>query len=455
MGDNVVLGRRALALWWYGREDVQGGILRSCGEEREVAGRYHSGGFGKRPDMLMYPADVHVMARGGMTSFHFSVERWNKPTMLRPGMSDAEQATIRTGFDVVVELDPGDIGNFGHCTKAAIVFVNILRESGLGDPRVKFSGNKGWHVPVPWEWFPPTFGGVPTAHLFPKVSRYVLTVLAERARPRLDEAFSRTLPPEEYDAVGRDPFRVVEVDMNLSHRRHLIRAPYSLHEATGLVSVPVPADGILGFQKADARPTTVRVNPSWSFWAVPEAERSLGAGILREAVALMEADKGARVAYSNKFAAHGLNLGEAFDPPCVRFVLRGMEDGRKRCAFLLMSYWRCLGRPWGEVVAMAQAWNVRNRPSLKKSELRRMVEYLKENPYTMPNCDHPIYTAVGVCQKDATCKCVKNPLSYSGKMWRQELDGVSTVVKTRRKGIMLTKQGRRRTRPHGHGRSQG
>ena len=71
---------------YYSRDDIAQEMVNSA-QDREVGGRYRSGGFGKRPDVLMYPADVKAMARSGMTSFHFSVERWRNPKMLRPGMA--------------------------------------------------------------------------------------------------------------------------------------------------------------------------------------------------------------------------------------------------------------------------------------------------------------------------------------------------------------------------------
>jgi len=45
------------------------------------------GRFGKRPDVLQYPADVLELVKQGATSFHASEELWRNPLLLAPSMS--------------------------------------------------------------------------------------------------------------------------------------------------------------------------------------------------------------------------------------------------------------------------------------------------------------------------------------------------------------------------------
>ena len=54
-----------------------------------------------------------------------------------------------------------------------------------------------------------------------------------------------------------DPESILEVDTVLISSRHLYRMPYSLHEKSGLVSLPISPDKVMGFEKEMARAETI------------------------------------------------------------------------------------------------------------------------------------------------------------------------------------------------------
>lgn len=166
-------------LQYYKRREVQEAILRHAGN-REVSPRYGEG-FGKRPDVLLNPQDVLEFAKRKATSFHVSEERWDNPLLIQTGMSRQDANALRTGWDLVLDIDAKD---WGISRLTAWLFVQALRAHGISGISVKFSGNKGWHVGVPFEAFPLVMldaqeRDVPTKDLFPELPRAIATYLVQ------------------------------------------------------------------------------------------------------------------------------------------------------------------------------------------------------------------------------------------------------------------------------------
>lgn len=169
----------ALFLQYYKRRDVQEAILRHA-QNREVSPRYGEG-FGKRPDVLLNPADIMEFAKKKTTSFHVSEERWENPLLVQTGMPRKELDSLRSGWDLVLDIDAPD---WEISRLTAWLFVQVLRQQGINAISVKFSGNKGWHIGVPFESFPPTIltpegQDVQTKNLFPDLPRAIATMLID------------------------------------------------------------------------------------------------------------------------------------------------------------------------------------------------------------------------------------------------------------------------------------
>ena len=134
---------------YYLREDVQELIL-ACAKNREVAVKFDFG-FGKRPDVLMYKSDIADFAKQGALSFHCSEELWKNPLQLSTAMSKKELDELRIGWDLVLDIDCPILE---YSKIAADLLVKALRSKGIKDISVKFSGNHGFHIGVPFEAFP-------------------------------------------------------------------------------------------------------------------------------------------------------------------------------------------------------------------------------------------------------------------------------------------------------------
>lgn len=146
MGDPLFFAK---ALQYYKRREVQEAIVRHA-VDREVSPRYGEG-FGKRPDVLSYPTDVLEFAKRKCTSFHVSEERWESVLSIKTGATRKEQDDLRKGWDLVLDIDAPD---WDVSRLTAWLFVESLKAHGVRSISVKFSGNKGWHIGVPFESFP-------------------------------------------------------------------------------------------------------------------------------------------------------------------------------------------------------------------------------------------------------------------------------------------------------------
>src|SRR3989344_7902058 len=86
-------------LEYYSRKNIQKAILEAS-KNKEVAIKYASGSFGKRPDVLQFENDIFELAKSGATSFHISEEHWRNPLLLKPGMTKPELDKLRIGWDL-------------------------------------------------------------------------------------------------------------------------------------------------------------------------------------------------------------------------------------------------------------------------------------------------------------------------------------------------------------------
>ena len=187
---------------YYSRDDIAQEMVSSA-QDREVGGRYRSGGFGKRPDVLMYPGDIKYLAKSGMSSFHFSVERWRNPKMLRAGMAKKELDALRIGWDLLLDLDPKDF-LIGQIVGEG--FIEWFKKQGFKNIDVKFSGNKGWHIAIPFESFGPDslLDDKPLKDHFPDSVKELGGYLVKRVRAETDivDKVKARLKPDEYNLLA-------------------------------------------------------------------------------------------------------------------------------------------------------------------------------------------------------------------------------------------------------------
>jgi len=410
-------------LKYYKREDIQKAII-ACALEKEISIRFANKGFGKRPDLLKYPSEVIDLAKKGASSFHCSEERWHRILDLSPEMSRGELNSNRKAWDLVLDIDCP----YWELSKIITwLFIEVLQDHGVKNISVKFSGNKGFHIGVPFEAFPEIWQGAPLSSFFPEAPRaialYLLhcieknyisvdnnTVVFSKRKPNsfsVKELANMTNFPlsqltkrvcaechrqlkEESNVVKQtfdflcakcrneelgednlelyrqckkcnsfmerkeraaknkkhcvcgsnssyhlfDPSSIVEVDTVLLASRHMYRMPYSLHEKTSLVSMPITLDEVLDFDKTRAQAATFTISDA-SFLLHEHVDSNEGRVLLEKAFSFIEEEKqrqlleeeSQKAFQSSKkvFSKPESALPEELFPPCIKLILAGLK----------------------------------------------------------------------------------------------------------------------------------
>lgn len=171
-----------ITLSYYKRKEIQEEIINNA-MDREVATRFNDH-FGKRPDILQHEGDILELVKQGATSFHASEELWHSPLRLTPEIKRRELEDLRKGWDLVLDIDCTD---WGISKIITWLIVKALRENKIRSISIKFSGNKGFHIGVPFEAFPKEFNKKKTERLFPDLPRAIATFILDYVSEKLIE----------------------------------------------------------------------------------------------------------------------------------------------------------------------------------------------------------------------------------------------------------------------------
>jgi hypothetical protein len=487
----------------YKRRDVQERLLQSS-KDREVGIRYGDRGYGKRPDVLLYENDILDSVKKGATSFHISEERWHNPLDLSTEMSKADQEELRKGWDLVLDID---CPYWTYSKLTTYMFVKSLRQHGINSVSCKFSGNKGFHIGVPFEAFPAAINNISIKTWFPegpkKIALYLLDYISKTlikvdsggvidfdgvhkitieklaeetgkeksdlikhicsdckkkinpgdmkpkiesicprcetrvfqsdsvACPKCGSIMDRITHHPKVCSCGTknppieafDPMAIVDVDTILISSRHMFRAPYSMHEKSGLVSVPIPLDTILDFDKSSAMPENVMPEKEPIFLDTRKVRKDEAMNLMTAAFDIGKEDLRFKTIIDKeneerksqkKYDAVSKAIPVEYFPPCILKILEGLEDGKKRSLFVLMNFLTSAGWAHKEAEELLQEWNKKNRPPLKDRDITFQVNYhgQKKKLVLPPNC-RSYYQDFRVCFPDAICQRIKNPVQYA------------------------------------------
>jgi DNA primase catalytic subunit len=487
---------------FYKRKEIQEAIVAAA-KNREVAVRYGEG-FGKRPDTLKFCDEVVDLALQGATSFHASEELWENPRLISSEMKRSEIEKLRIGWDLILDIDAPE---WEISKITAWLIITALQDFGISSISVKFSGNKGFHIGVPFEAFPTSINKVLTKSLFPDAARsiaaYLLEFIADKyislesndgiifgaglsrrfkvtyeklqqitGKPqeeithkicqncsrkiegdkiiekieflcrkcggslttaedaqyqkcqKCDILMERISSKKSICECGSDsffrkfnPLSVIEVDTILISTRHLFRMPYSLHEKSGLVSIPFNPEKILAFEKKYASPDVVKVSKHVFIdrdKARPdEAKRLIEAALFHQEKKQVETSERKKAA---SFEAITEAIPEDYFPPCIKKVLTGLLDGKKRALFMLINFLRCAGWSNDMITERIHKWNEGNPEPLKETIIQGQLRYhLRGGEKVLPpNCDKTMYYKdMQICVPDGLCRKIKNPVNYS------------------------------------------
>lgn len=500
----------------YLKREVQEGLVQGA-KGREATARYGDS-FGKRPDVLQFPGDVAEFAKKGATSFHVSEERWSNALALETNMRKMDIDHLRVGWDLVLDIDAL---HWGVSKMTAWLIVKSLEEHHITSISVKFSGNKGWHIGVPFEAFPQKIErsgqAVETRLLFPEAPRIIAAYLLdyittkhitvknnrvyfagkfsvdfeklrektkkedlvkticagcgeekkepEKEKPRVEHGcetcdavvVKESEQPTTCEKCGKlmrlimvqrgcrecgaeavvqqlNTAALIEVDTVLISSRHLYRAPYSLHEKSGLFSLPIVPHDILRFDKDCARSENLtKTNPV--FLDTSRTVSGEASELMRKAFdfnAQKENQKRDNEKYEfdetgkqKEFEKFQTAAPESLFPPCIQQMLVGMKDGKKRAMFVLINFLSSVGWDADAIEKRLDEWNKKNAEvaePLRETILNGRLRYHRQQKKTVlpPNCDNAAYYKnMGIKCDEQICTRCTNPVQYVRRMMRR------------------------------------
>lgn len=421
-------------LEYYSRRDVQEAIVREGGS-REIGVKYGDKGFGKRPQIITFEGDIMHLAKGGATSFHFSEEKWDDPLLLKSGLVKAQLDTMRAGWDLILDIDTP---YFSFAKFCALSLIEALEFYDIYSYGVKFSGRSGFHIAIPFEAFPEVVNGQPIKEMFPEGVRMVATYLKHMIAKKLKsdilsvnsvKELAVSLEKEEKDLMvdGEfDPYKVVDIDSIAIASRHMIRAPYSINEKSGLVSVVLTKDQILGFDPSMAKmedvDTTLRFIDPARIRKSEEAKHLLIESFDWASKQTSTPMEDFELKEEKKYEDYQEAISEKLFPPCIVSLLEGVKkDGRKRSVFVLIQFLRNMAWSFEKIQDTLLDWNKKNYGPLQEGYIIAQVNWHKRQKEKVPppNCkNESYYLEMGVCKPDNWCKNIKNPLQHVKKKVR-------------------------------------
>ncbi|MEM5776873.1 MAG: hypothetical protein QXJ06_00300 [Candidatus Aenigmatarchaeota archaeon] len=400
---------------YYSRKDVQKAIL-DIAKNREVVGVYGNGSFDKRPNMIAFEDDIIQMVKRGVVAFHCSLERWSNPMRLSNDMTLNQINELRIGWDLVI--DP-DCASFELSKIVVKCILEFFEDHRLRCYSVKFTGGKGFHIVIPFEAFPKKLNNKPINELYPELPKAIIDYMKDNIKDEVREKILDIYSLKEVaEMVGKkqeelidegafNPFKAIIIDSGLISSRHLFRMPYSLHEKNHLISLPV--DDINNFQKEDA--SIGRLKHVSRFFKLPEKAEAVS--LVIEAVDFVKKIEPINKKEYNEKKRERYFSKELF-PPCIKKLLQGgMNDGRKRGLFILITFLRNAGWTWEQIEAEIAEWNNKNKP-LPTRYINSQLKWFKQQKKDLlpPNCDQQVYKDLGLYCGEEMHKDIKNPLNY-------------------------------------------
>ena len=440
-----------LAKKFYEREDIQKAILRFA-KNREIAAQFNTY-FGKRPDIIEYITDVKTMVKKGITSFHSSEERWANPLLLSATISDEEKEKNRTGWDLILDLDGVD---FEYAKIVGVIIIDYLEnELNIKNVSTKFSGNKGFHIGIPFEAFSSNIIGIgETRKLFPeaprKISMFLMKELEDKIinkiiqRDKTIENISKKynipikdliIKKNEEDKLNY--LKLIEIDTILIASRHLFRMPYSFNEKSGLVSIPIDNNRIANFQKGEARPNNIKpekydkyeflkYNASYGQDANvllmkayegidTDSELNFMADMKEINLKTKEMNFGKKSQFNKMIytLSTAVPTGEIYEineevkendfPQTIKYLLNNsIEDGKKRALFVLLSFLHSINYTNENIDTLIEEWNKKQSNPLTLNYFNAQINWFKnlKSKISPPNFNNDnYYESIGIPTK--------------------------------------------------------
>jgi DNA primase large subunit len=216
----------------------------------------------------------------------------------------------------------------------------------------------------------------------------------------------------------------------------MYRMPYSFNEKSGLVSIPLNPKKIPDFDKSMAVAEKIAVEHAF----LPRKNIISGEAskLLVQAFdyhppenSIITAPKSLK--QKEDFSVPLQAVPEQYFPPCIQNIAKGLHDGKKRAAFLLINFLTSLGWNYEQIEEYLKNWNAKNPEPLRDQYYLGQLRYHQQQKKQAlpPNCSNKAYlVGMGVCTPDSFCGAnsapgsenfsprIKNPVNYALKKQR-------------------------------------
>ena len=403
-------------LKYYSNPVVQKEIL-TIAKDREVVGSNEDGSYLKRPDTLLYPKDIEEKVKNGAIAFHCSVEKWSQPMQLSVNLRKEELNNLRKGFDFLIDIDAKV--KLEHAVVTAKVVYEFLKDLGI-KPTIKFSGSRGFHIAISSNAFPEKIDFKETKKRYPEIPQILADYISEKIKDNLleeliaSEGGVASLVKTVEKVSELSPYAFVDIEKNWGNR-HLFRMPYSLHPKYWLVSLPIKFEDFKNFKKEMAKPEKIKTNVNFLVNKESEATELLIKALEWKDKQPKEIEKPKRFRRKSKKP-----IPEDYFPPCMKLILKGLSDGRKRSLFTLSTFLRAMNWKPEDIEKRIREWNSKNFQPLSERSIKTQLKWhLRQSRELMPaNCySHLFYVSIGVCKPDKYCQ--KNPVNYPFRLMKR------------------------------------
>jgi hypothetical protein len=356
------------------------------------------------------------------------------------GMSQEDTDNLRKSFDFIIDIDAKV--KLEHSIASAKAICNFLVDLGIS-PTIKFSGRRGVHIGIAANAFPESIDFKKLSSRYPEVPQTIASYIREMTSDQiLDEMAAieggvaalmnsvgitpSNLTPDDYVAFSNRGTYLEKADTNYVYNiaelekgwsnRHLFRMPYSLHPAYGYVSMPIRLEKLSSFKPEDAMPSKVKTDVPFLVNKDGEATELLLRAL--EWKSKQPKEFIPRAAQTPQKLSYDKPVPEDFFPPCIRLMLNGLSDGKKRSLFTLITYLRNMNWSQEDVEKRVREWNAKNPMPLPERFVNTQLKWhFRQNRMLMPgNCSvNLFYEDMGICKPDQLCgllKNVKNPVNY-------------------------------------------
>jgi len=205
---------------------------------------------------------------------------------------DAIPCVHRIGADrpdwLVVDLDAGGLVPFKRVKEAALLVHEVLSQHEV-HPALKFSGSRGFQIWVNLAPFDLPRGYRPLRSSTGETrKRSYFSLLADTiafVESRISGPMGGITTSTIADKGGRE--RKILLDSSSMKEMGLVRAPYSIHHSSGLVSMPLDPGEVERFEPSQAKPARVlqRFRERGNEFPLPESDPS---ALLRATLEWME-----------------------------------------------------------------------------------------------------------------------------------------------------------------------